>query len=123
VIFIPAVILLSMAAGIEGVALATDIMILTGAILLFRDTYRVTTYSSRALWLWPLIAMGVTAGVVFGMSALWANLNLWVALLLKLLLIPTLYGGLLLITEREQLLIGWNMLWGMVRPRLKMKEV
>lgn len=119
IIFIPAVILLSMVRGIEGVALATDLMILAGAILLFRDTYRVTSYSSRALWLWPLVSMGITAGVVWSMNPVWAGFPLWGAFSLKLVIIPILYGGLLLLTEREQLLIGWNMLWGMVRPQLR----
>ncbi|GAB4581821.1 MAG: lipopolysaccharide biosynthesis protein [Anaerolineales bacterium] len=119
IIFIPAVIVLSMVAGIEGVALATDLMILVGALLLFRATYRVADYSSRALWLWPLVAMGLTAGVVIGLNPVWATLNLWMAFLGKLLLIPAVYGGLLLLTEREQLLTGWHMLWGMVRPKWK----
>jgi len=122
IIFIPAVIILSFVGGIEGVALATDLMILVGAVLLFRETYRVTEYSSRALWFWPLASMVVTGGVVFGLTSFWASLNLWAAFLLKLILIPMLYGLLLLLTEREQLLTGWNMLWGMVRPRLKMSD-
>jgi PST family polysaccharide transporter len=117
VIFIPAVIGLSVVWGIEGVALATDLMILVGAILLYRDTYRVTSYSSRALWLWPLIAIAFSAGIVFALNPLWARLNLWVSLAGKLSLIPLLYGGFLFITERKQLLTGWNMLWGMVKRK------
>ena len=118
-IFIPAVILLSIVAGIEGVALATDLMIVVGTVLLFRETYRVTDYSSRALWAWPLVAMGITGGVVFGMTPLWATIDLWLVFISKLVLIPLLYGGLLVWREREQLLVGWNMVWGMVRPKLK----
>ncbi|MCB9134150.1 MAG: oligosaccharide flippase family protein [Anaerolineales bacterium] len=116
-IFIPAVIGLSIVADIEGVALATDLMILVGAVLLFRDTYRVAAYSSRALWLWPLVGIGLSAGIVFALNPLWAGLSLWVAFAAKLVLIPLLYGGFLFLTEREQLLTGWNMLWGMVKRK------
>ena len=119
VIFVPAVIGLAAVWGIEGVALAADLMIFAGAVILFHYTRLVTDYSPRALWFWPLIAMALTGGVVFALSPVWGGFHIWAAFLLKLSIIPALYGFILLITEREQLLTGWNMVWGIVRPKLK----
>lgn len=119
VIFVPSVIVLSILAGIEGVAVAADLMALAGALILYRATYRVATYSSRALWFWPLAAMALTGSVMVGLAPLWAGLATWLAFSLKLILVPALFGGLLLLTERKQLLLGLNTLWGLVRPKMK----
>jgi O-antigen/teichoic acid export membrane protein len=119
VIFVPAVIGLATIWEIEGVALAADLMIFAGAVMFYHYTHLVADYSQRALWLWPLAAMALTGGVVFALTPVWTGLHIWAAFLLKLLMIPTLYGLLLLITERQQLLTGWNMVWGMVRPKLR----
>ncbi len=118
-LFIPAVIGLAALWGIEGVALAADVMILAGALVLFRHTHQVVDYSSRALWGWPLLALAVTAGVTLLLNPLWAGMPLWVAFAGKLTFIPLLFGGLLWLTEREQLLTGWSMIRGMLWKKRK----
>lgn len=118
-VFIPAVIALSAWAGIEGVALAADVMILVGVVLLFRQTKQVVDYSLRALWLWPLLGLGVTAVAVLALDPLWQTMPLWGALIAKSALITLLYPAFLWLTERRELRRGWRMIWGMVAPRLR----
>jgi O-antigen/teichoic acid export membrane protein len=115
-IFIPAVIGLAAVWGIDGVALAADLMILVGALLLFRLTYRVVDYSPRALWLWPLVAFAATGSLTYSLAPLWDNLSNWGALIGKAGFITALFIGLLWLTEREQLMTGWKMILRMVRP-------
>ena len=120
-IFVPAVLLLGPRLGIDGVALAADLMVLSGAILLFRNTGRVVDYSQRALWLWPMVAVFVTFGTVLALAPFWATLTLWLSLVTKVVLVATIYVGLLWVAERRQLLAGWGMIWGLVRELRKVK--
>lgn len=119
VLFVPAVVLLGYLAGIEGVAVAADLMVLSGAILLFRYSRRFVTYSIRALWMWPSIALVLTAGSVLALTPVWAIRPAWVTLVGKAALITVLYWGLLLLTEREKLFTGSKMIWGLIQPCLK----
>lgn len=119
VVFMPAVILMSRAYGIEGVAVAADIMVLVGAVLLFNRSKGVVDYSLRSLWLWPILAMLATGGVVLALGPLWASLSGWVVLVGKAVLITVLYTGILWLTERDQIRSGWQMVWGIIGPRLK----
>ncbi len=114
-VFVPAVILLAAWAGIAGVALAADLMILTGTVLLFHHTHRVADYSARVLWFWPLAGLLITAGAVLALNPLWSSLPIYAAFAAKIVFIPTLFSGFLLLTERKQLLTGWNMVWGLVK--------
>lgn len=122
VVFIPAVFLLGNWLGIEGVALAADLMVLTGAALLFWQTRRVADYSSRALWLWPAVAMALTGLLVLLADPLWRPLPAVGRMLLKGALIPLPYLAVLWLMEREQLRAGRDMIWGMIRPMLKRRR-
>jgi hypothetical protein len=116
VIFIPAVIALAALWGIEGVALAADLMVLVGTVLLFRLTYRVVDYSTRALWLWPLVAFAATAVLTYATTPLWAQLTAWGALIGKSAFTVLVFLGILWIAEREQLLTGIRMVLRLLRP-------
>jgi PST family polysaccharide transporter len=118
VIFIPAVIAMASLWGIEGVALAADLMVLVGTVLLFRLTYRVVDYSSRALWLWPLVAFTATAALTYAATPLWAQLPTWGALLAKAAFTAALFLGLLWIAEREQLLTGFRTVMRLLKPEV-----
>lgn len=122
VVFIPAVMLFSRLGGIAGVALAADIMILIGAVLLFRYTHRVIDYSARALWLWPLVGLVATAVPILALTPVWRLLPLWGALIVKSALITILYVSFLWLTERQQLRLGWRMIWGLLAPLLRRKK-
>ncbi|MDX1436934.1 MAG: oligosaccharide flippase family protein, partial [Anaerolineales bacterium] len=117
IVFIPAVIALASLRGIEGVALAADVMIAVGAVLLFRLTYKVVDYSSRAMWLWPLIAFAATAALTLALNPVWIQLSPWASLFAKIGFTSVLFLGLLWITEREQLLTGMRMIQGLLRQK------
>jgi PST family polysaccharide transporter len=119
IIFIPSVILLAALNGIEGVAIAADMMIAVGTIFLFRHAGRFVDYSRRILWGWPAVALLVTAGLTLLLTPLWQSLSLWLSLLGKGLLISTVYWAILLLMERDELWRGWQMVWGLVGPSLR----
>jgi PST family polysaccharide transporter len=116
-VFLPAVVLLAAVAGINGVAVAADLMILVGTLLLYRRIRTEVDYSPRALWLWPLVASAVTVGVVLLASPLWAPMPDWLALAVKSGLATLLYGGILWMAEREQFVTGGRMIWSLLRSR------
>lgn len=118
VVFIPAVIALSARWGIEGVAIAANLMIAAGAILLFAFSLRMVDYSLKSLLLWPMISMAVTMGATLLLQDFWGSLSPWLSLGGKAAWITVLYGSLLWLTEREQLVAGGKMIWGLMRPYL-----
>ncbi len=116
-VFAPTVVGLGLWQGIEGVALAADLMAVTGAVLLFAQTRRLVDYSLSAMWLWPTIALAVTGTATLGLSQLWHSLPMWGGLLAKGMFISGVYGGVLWLAEREQLKTGWNLVREALRPR------
>jgi len=121
VFFVPAVILLGSWLGIEGVALAADLMVVIGVVILFWLTHRYVDYSARRLWGWPLVALGVTTAVILLLTSLpgWLLLNTWVKILAKSFIITAAYGGILWLVEREQMLAGWQTIWSIAGPMAK----
>jgi len=115
-VFAPTVVGLGLWQGIEGVALAADLMAVTGAVLLFAQTRRLVDYSLSAMWLWPTIALAVTGTATLGLSQLWHSLPMWGGLLAKGMFITGVYGGVLWLAEREQLKTGWNLVREALRP-------
>lgn len=119
IFFLPAVIIASRRWGIEGVAVAADLMALLGAILLFRATRRVVDYSQLRLWQWPLLAVIGLAGATMLLTPFWRGLSPWIALIGKGLFITVSYSSILWLAEREQIRAGWMLVWDILRPRLR----
>jgi len=127
IIFIPAVILLGSWLGIVGVALAANLMVGLGAFILFRLTHRFVDYSAPRLWFWPTVALIATGTIILLLNSIWVTLTPWHALIGKLILICLVYGGLLTIVEKEEILRSYQMVWRQIRPmfegfRLKLKN-
>jgi len=118
-VFVPAVFAFGSFLDIEGVALAADLMVFVGAVILFYKTTQVVDYSHKALWLWPLVAVLLTAGLVLSLTPIWEEMNLWVSWISKTVLITVVYGGVLWLTEREQINVGRIMIWGIISPMIK----
>ncbi len=117
VVFIPAVILGASAAGIEGVALAADLMVLVGAVLLFRGTASVVDYSPRALWFWPVFALIAISLVMLSLEPwffTWPDVH---SLAAKLILVPLSYGLVLWLTEKQQLQTGYRIVREILLPK------
>jgi len=113
-VFVPSVVIGAGYFGIEGVAVATDLMVFAGVILLFRATSRVVDYSPAALWRWPVAAVVGITGLALA-AAPWLDElpDPW-SLAAKLIAIPALYAGFLYAAERDQLLTGVRMIRGLV---------
>lgn len=127
VIFVPAVILLGRGWGLEGVALAANLMVGTGTFILFRLTHRFLDYSARRLWMWPAVALLVTGTAVLLLNPVWVSFPVWLALLAKFGLICLLYGGVLFMFEREEIRRSYQMALHWIRPafagfRLRLKN-
>lgn len=119
IIFFPSVILLASLNGIEGVAIAADIMITVGVFFMLRYVGLFVDYSPTIVWGWPIIALLLATGMELLLTAVWQSLSLWASLLGKGILISTIYWGVLLLMERDELSRGWQMAWGLVTPRLQ----
>ena len=119
IIFVPSVILLAELNGIEGVAIAADIMIMVGIFFLFHHTGKFVDYSRYTLWGWPVVALLLSAGGGLMLTAVWQSLPLWGSLLGKGFFISSIYWGVLLLMERDELNRGWQMVWGLMSPRLR----
>jgi hypothetical protein len=75
------------------------------------------------LWFWPLVGVILTAAAVIALTPMWTTLQLWSALLVKLLIATVLYTGILWVTEKRQLLAGWQMIWGLLRSLLNAADL
>lgn len=115
-VFIPTVIAGAAWLGIEGVALAAGFMVLTGTVLLFRRTTAVVDYSPRSLWFWPAAALIGIAAAAAGLQPALAGYAVLPVFIGKLVGIPTMYGLILWLGEREQLLTGLRMVRSMLAP-------
>jgi len=115
--FVPAVIVLGGRGGITGVAIAADLMILIGTVLLYRKTRQVADYNSRSLWFWPTLTGGAIAAIVLAAGPLWEEWGLWLSLAGKLALIPLVYAGVLWLAEREQILRGVELIRSLLPNR------
>jgi len=119
IVFVPAVIIFGTLWGIEGVAIAANLMVALGTLILFNLTHRFVDYSARRLWLWPTIAAIITCAVILGLNYFWLSLSIFLALALKFGLISLIYGGLLFIVEREEIKRSFQLVWHRAAPFLE----
>jgi hypothetical protein len=119
IVFVPVVIGLGHWLGIEGVAIAVDLMAITGGVLLFKQGRRLVDYSLRAMWLWPMIAMALAGGIVLLGTSIWHIPSPWMDLIARIGLSGVLYSGFLWIVEREQVQNGWSLVRRMLQPMLE----
>nr|WP_290667707.1 oligosaccharide flippase family protein [Ardenticatena sp.] len=114
--FAPLVLLLGRRLGIEGVALAADVMVAVGLLLLFIFTRRIIAYSPWVLFFWPTIAALGASVLIWTSGAWWPAAPPLMSLVRKALLGTCAYGLILWIAERHELLEalriikrrGWN---------------
>ncbi len=116
VIFVPMVIALGWWQGIAGVAVAANMMVFLGMMMLFHYARRFVDFSVKVLWLWPSVAVLVTITAVSLLNPLWTNWNIWLIIVTKLLLITFLYLGILWVSEKEELTTGWQLIWRRLKP-------
>ncbi len=104
IIFLPAVIIGAQHWGIEGVAVAANLLVLTGFLLYLRQARRFIDFSAAKLFTFPIVGIILGAGVAVLADHLLQGSNDIVMILSKILLISTCYILVLFIMERKQFL-------------------
>lgn len=107
--FIPGVIVFTSLWGINGAALAMNIMLAAGGIVMYLSLRRVIDFSINRLFLWPLIAF-LAAGVAGAFfESVWQPTNVWFAAAGKLLLFGGVFSITIFLGERRDALqaIRW----------------
>mgnify|MGYP003931922877 CR=1 FL=1 len=90
------------AQGIDGIAIAADVMLLLGVALLFWSVRPFVDYSLRRMFGWPLAGLVVSLAATIALERAMVFSNDWIALTTKGGLFSVLYvGGLLLVERRE----------------------
>lgn len=102
--FVPAVIVFSKFWAIEGVALAADLMLLLGFILVLPALRQMVDFSLRQLISAPLFAL-ILSWVGAELIIRWLpELHTAVTFMQKGLIMVVIYGGILLLLERKQII-------------------
>ncbi len=110
-LFVVAVIGLAKVWGTNGVAIAADLMMLSGTLLLFRQSQRFVRFSWRELILAPFVATtgGGVAGLLMLRFAHWDSL--WLSLLIKCAVVVGGYGLILFLSEGRVLIEQAKEMW------------
>lgn len=113
-LFVVAVVSMANLWGVNGVAMAANLMMLSGTMLLFWQSHRFVRFSWRELILAPVVAAtcsGVT-GLMLIRFIHWDNL--WTGLLIKCAAVVSGYGLILFLSEGSTLIEQVRQLWGEV---------
>lgn len=103
-VFIASVIGLAYFWEIQGIAVAADLMMLCGVVLLMFYGRRFVRYSLSRMFLVPSIAGIAAVGVGIGVSLVSEQVGIWLMLILKLLLVSSVYVLVIYFTERRIIL-------------------
>jgi O-antigen/teichoic acid export membrane protein len=101
-VFVPAVIVFAARWGIDGVAVAADLMLLVGITSILYQVRRFVDFSLKSLFRYPLIALvlGGAGGWLAGQAV--GPANLWLSLIAKAGVAGSLYVAVLLLFEHAE---------------------
>lgn len=116
IFFLPAVIVGAFWWGINGVAVAANLMLLVGAWRSYSPLRQTVDFSLARLAIRPVIALVLAWGVALTLEQLLAAVW-WQLLALKLGTFLLLFGGFLLRFEWNDYSQGIRLLWSMVQSR------
>ncbi|MFL7792308.1 MAG: oligosaccharide flippase family protein [Anaerolineae bacterium] len=103
-VFIASVIGLAYLWEIQGIAVAADLMMLCGVILLMVYGRRFVRYSLSRMLLIPLIAGVAAVGAGIGVSLVSEQVGIWQMLIFKLLSVSSVYALIVYVAERRIIL-------------------
>lgn len=96
--------LFGLTAGIEGVALAVDVMMGVGIVLLLYNARQFVQFSGRKLFAVPTLALLLAVGAAWLAEPLFfSGLSVWLRALLKTGVFIALFTGILILFERRDL--------------------
>jgi O-antigen/teichoic acid export membrane protein len=88
--------------SIDGIAIAADVMLLLGIVLVFRSVRPFVDFSLRRMFAWPLAGLLVSLAATFALERSVVFHSDWLALVTKGAFFSFLYAGGLLLTERKE---------------------
>jgi len=100
-LFVVTVILFAYFWGISGVALAADLMMLSGTVALVLCSRQFVSFSLRRMFLWPVVAAVVSAAIGFVLILITQCTDPWQALILKAFPVAGIYILILYLMERQ----------------------
>jgi O-antigen/teichoic acid export membrane protein len=121
IVFIPSVILFASLWGIDGIAVAADLMLITGLVFIFCYVRQFVDFSLRRLFAYPTLAL--VAGAVAGwlVDTQIKSGGLWLALLGKAAAVGLVYSMILIVFEhaeyRRNLQTILDLLWPNSKPK------
>lgn len=115
--FIPAVILGAAVWGINGVALATNLMLVIGWLVVYRYLRQLVDFSPFRLFFWPTLALVGAYAVGLVIEATWQSASLVLLVSGKVIGFSMLYLGMLMIAERADMFRSLRWAWNIVRRK------
>lgn len=111
IFFIGAVIGLGSWLGVQGVAVAANLMMVIGIIIMLYLSQRFIQYPVSRIFAWPSVAGFVAGGATLALIPDSLEVNMWVSLFLKWVLVAAIYSIILYVAERNVIhKYGWQML-------------
>lgn len=95
--------LFSIPFGIEGTAIAVDLMLLVGIGFMLWHARAYVDFSLMILFGKPLLALIIAGLATLGVSNSLENISLWLNAIIKAGVFSVIYSGMLLLIDREQL--------------------
>ena len=115
-IFVPAVIILARYFGINGVAVAADLMLVTGVVLILAQVRKYVDFSLWKMFRYPTIGLLLGGGAALFIRQRLPVGSDFLSLLLKGSVAAVIYGGLLLLLERNEYIKNLRTVYGLIRP-------
>jgi len=115
-IFVPAVIILARYFGINGVAVAADLMLVTGVVLILAQVRKYVDFSLWKMFRYPTIGLLLGGGAALLIGQHLPVESDFLSLLLKGGVAAVIYGGALLLLERNEYVKNLRTIYNVIRP-------
>ncbi len=115
--FVPAVVVLAHFFGIDGVAVAADLMLLLGIAIIFPRVKRYVDFSLLRMLRYPTLALALALAASVLIQAQFAILSPVLTLLSKGMVMIGVYGVVLFFFEREETLETTRLVFGLLRQQ------
>ncbi len=122
--YVPALAMLNRALGlqvhgqaIDGIALAADVMLLVGLVLIMHGVRPYVDFSLRRMLAWPLLSLALSFSLTLFLASRISFSGDWPALLAKGAIFAILYSGILLLAERGDYIRNIQIVWNLLRRR------
>jgi O-antigen/teichoic acid export membrane protein len=105
--------------GVQGIAVAANLMILSGTLILLAFSRRVLEFSLFRLLGWPIVALVVASAAGVALVYRLAGKGLWMAMILKAVCVSAVYVLVLGCAERHILREYGEWIWRVLSLRLR----